>query len=138
MSLFWFKKSVKLLTISDALKAKEIEISVQNKRLKIRAFKLAMALEYFEVMQSVKDIIAKPPKTKEEVAVFQNELQAKIPFLMQFCLGAQAKLLNLDTITVTEVIDILLAVWAANDMDRVSANFQAAITLKPIQTQASA
>lgn len=135
---FWFKKKIKPLTISDALRTKEVEISVQNKHLKIRAFKLAKALEYLEMMQFTKKITSETLSTKEEITEFHNELQAKIPHILSFCLGAQADLLDLKTITVTEVMDILLAAWSANDMDRVSANFQAAITLKPKQTPASA
>lgn len=136
--MFLFSKAKKRLDIKDAVNKKSVTFSVQGKNITVRAFNLGQILEYFAAMQLVEGLIDDlgQAKTAAEITKIYETLQNKIGSALAFCLGDEIKKLDIEKLTAAEFFDIMLAVWSANDMDRVAANFRAATMSKTRQSLA--
>lgn len=128
--MFRFKPSKKELDITDALKRKQATITIGGRPVVIEAFKLSRALELLEMLGSVTPLVELAQK---DIAAFNRVLLAKLPEILAFCVPG--KQLDPDRITLAEFADLLLAVWAVNDLERIFANFTAAVQSMPKRTQ---
>ena len=129
--MFKFKKSKKELDITDAINRKKATITIGGKPVVIEAFKLAKALELINVLGKMPDLIK---LASADLPAFNRILLAHLPQVLAFCVP-QAKGINPDDITLTEFADLILAVWAVNDMERIVSNFTTAVQSMPKVTQ---
>lgn len=127
---FLFTKSKKNLDITDALKRKEATITIQGKQVTIRAFKLAGALELFAALGSIQELVRLVGK---DITLFNRLLLAKLPAVLRFCVPDEQ--IDPDKITLAEFADLILAVYCVNDLERILANFQQAMSSMPKTTQ---
>lgn len=132
--MFKFKKSKKELDITDAISRKKATITIGGKPVVIEAFKLAKALELINILGKMPDLIK---LASADLPAFNRILLAHLPQVLAFCVP-QAKGINPDDITLTEFADLILAVWAVNDMERIVSNFTTAVQSIPKATQALA
>ena len=132
--MFKFKKSKKDLDITDAINLKRATITIGGKPVVIEAFKLAKALELINILGKMPDLIK---LASADLPAFNRLLLANLPQVLAFCVP-QAKGINPDDITLTEFADLILAVWAVNDMERIVSNFTTAVQSMPKVTQALA
>lgn len=132
--MFKFKKSKKDLDITDAINRKKATITIGGKPVVIEAFKLAKALELINILGKMPDLIK---LASADLPAFNRILLAHLPQVLAFCLP-NAKDINADDITLTEFADLILAVWAVNDMERIVSNFTTAVQSMPKVTQALA
>lgn len=132
--MFKFKKSKKELDITDAINRKKATITIGGKPVVIEAFKLAKALELINILGKMPDLIK---LASADLPAFNRILLAHLPQVLAFCVP-QAKGINPDDITLTEFADLILAVWAVNDMERIVSNFTTAVQSMPKITQALA
>lgn len=132
--MFKFKKSKKELDITDAINRKKATITIGGKPVVIEAFKLAKALELINIVGKTPDLIK---LASADLPAFNRILLAHLPQVLAFCVP-QAKGINPDDITLTEFADLILAVWAVNDMERIVSNFTTAVQSIPKATQALA
>lgn len=129
--MFKFKKSKKALDITDAINRKKATITIGGKPVVIEAFKLAKALELINVLGKMPDLIK---LASADLPAFNRILLAHLPQVLAFCVP-HAKGINPDDITLTEFADLILAVWAVNDMERIVSNFTTAVQSMPKVTQ---
>lgn len=129
--MFKFKKSKKELDITDAINRKKATITIGGKPVVIEAFKLAKALELINILGKMPDLIK---LASADLPAFNRILLAHLPQVLAFCVP-QAKGINPDDITLTEFADLILAVWAVNDMERIVSNFTTAVQSIPKVTQ---
>lgn len=129
--MFKFKKSKKELDITDAINRKKATITIGGKPVVIEAFKLAKALELINILGKMPDLIK---LASADLPAFNRILLAHLPQVLAFCVP-QAKGINPDDITLTEFADLILAVWAVNDMERIVSNFTTAVQSMPKVTQ---
>lgn len=129
--MFKFKKSKKALDITDAINRKKATITIGGKPVVIEAFKLAKALELINILGKMPDLIK---LASADLPAFNRILLAHLPQVLAFCVP-QAKGINPDDITLTEFADLILAVWAVNDMERIVSNFTTAVQSMPKVTQ---
>ena len=129
--MFKFKKSKKELDITDAINRKKATITIGGKPVVIEAFKLANALELINILGKMPDLIK---LASADLPAFNRILLAHLPQVLAFCVP-QAKGINPDDITLTEFADLILAVWAVNDMERIVSNFTTAVQSMPKVTQ---
>lgn len=129
--MFKFKKSKKELDITDAINRKKATITIGGKPVVIEAFKLAKALELINIVGKTPDLIK---LASADLPAFNRILLAHLPQVLAFCVP-QAKGINPDDITLTEFADLILAVWAVNDMERIVSNFTTAVQSMPKVTQ---
>lgn len=129
--MFKFKKSKKDLDITDAINRKRATITIGGKPVVIEAFKLAKALELINILGKMPDLIK---LASADLPAFNRILLAHLPQVLAFCVP-QAKGINPDDITLTEFADLILAVWAVNDMERIVSNFTTAVQSMPKVTQ---
>ena len=129
--MFKFKKSKKDLDITDAINRKRATITIGGKPVVIEAFKLAKALELINILGKMPDLIK---LASADLPAFNRILLAHLPQVLAFCLP-NAKDINPDDITLTEFADLILAVWAVNDMERIVSNFTTAVQSMPKVTQ---
>ena len=127
---FLFAKSKKNLDITDALKRKEATITIQGKRVTIRAFKLAEALELFAALGSIQELVR---LVGNDITLFNRLLLAKLPTVLRFCVPDAH--IDADKITLAEFADLILAVYCVNDLERILSNFQQAMSSMPKTTQ---
>lgn len=132
--MFKFKKSKKDLDITDAINRKKATITIGGKPVVIEAFKLAKALELINILGKMPDLIK---LASADLPAFNRILLAHLPQVLAFCVP-QANGINPDDITLTEFADLILAVWAVNDMERIVSNFTTAVQSMPKVTQALA
>lgn len=132
--MFKFKKSKKELDITDAINRKKATITIGGKPVVIEAFKLAKALELINIIGKTPDLIK---LASADLPAFNRILLAHLPQVLAFCVP-QANGINPDDITLTEFADLILAVWAVNDMERIVSNFTTAVQSIPKATQALA
>lgn len=132
--MFKFKKSKKELDITDAINRKKATITIGGKPVVIEAFKLAKALELINIVGKTPDLIK---LASADLPAFNRILLAHLPQVLAFCVP-NANGINPDDITLTEFADLILAVWAVNDMDRIVSNFTTAVQSIPKATQALA
>lgn len=132
--MFKFKKSKKELDITDAINRKKATITIGGKPVVIEAFKLSKALELINIIGKTPDLIK---LATADLPAFNRILLAHLPQVLAFCVP-QANGINPDDITLTEFADLILAVWAVNDMERILANFTTAVQSIPKATQALA
>lgn len=132
--MFKFKKSKKDLDITDAINRKRATITIGGKPVVIEAFKLAKALELINILGKMPDLIK---LASADLPAFNRILLAHLPQVLAFCVP-NAKDINADDITLTEFADLILAVWAVNDMERIVSNFTTAVQSMPKVTQALA
>lgn len=124
--MFKFFNSKKELDITDALKRKEACITIGGKSVVIRAFKLVQALEFFNALGDVKNLLL---LAGSDFAAFNRELLAKLPTVLIFCVPDVQ--IDPEKVTLAEFADLLLAVWCVNDMERIYANFTKAVQSMP-------
>ena len=129
--MFKFKKSKKELDITDAINRKKATITIGGKPVVIEAFKLAKALELINILGKMPDLIK---LASADLPAFNRILLAHLPQVLAFCVP-QANVINPDDITLTEFADLILAVWAVNDMERIVSNFTTAVQSMPKVTQ---
>ena len=129
--MFKFKKSKKELDITDAINRKKATITIGGKPVVIEAFKLAKALELINILGKMPDLIK---LASADLPAFNRILLAHLPQVLAFCVP-QAKGINPDDITLTEFADLILSVWAVNDMERIVSNFTTAVQSMPKVTQ---
>lgn len=129
--MFKFKKSKKELDITDAINRKKATITIGGKPVVIEAFKLSKALELINIVGKMPDLIK---LASADLPAFNRILLAHLPQVLAFCVP-QAKGINPDDITLTEFADLILAVWAVNDMERIVSNFTTAVQSMPKVTQ---
>lgn len=129
--MFKFKKSKKELDITDAINRKKATITIGGMPVVIEAFKLAKALELINILGKMPDLIK---LASADLPAFNRILLAHLPQVLAFCVP-QAKGINPDDITLTEFADLILAVWAVNDMERIVSNFTTAVQSMPKVTQ---
>lgn len=129
--MFKFKKSKKELDITDAINRKKATITIGGKPVVIEAFKLAKALELINVLGKMPDLIK---LASADLPAFNRILLAHLPQVLAFCVP-NANGINPDDITLTEFADLILAVWAVNDMERIVSNFTTAVQSMPKVTQ---
>lgn len=129
--MFKFKKSKKELDITDAINRKKATITIGGKPVVIEAFKLSKALELINILGKMPDLIK---LASADLPAFNRILLAHLPQVLAFCVP-QAKGINPDDITLTEFADLILAVWAVNDMERIVSNFTTAVQSMPKVTQ---
>ena len=129
--MFKFKKSKKELDITDAINRKKATITIGGKPVVIEAFKLAKALELINILGKMPDLIK---LASADLPAFNRILLAHLPQVLAFCVP-NAKGINPDDITLTEFADLILAVWAVNDMERIVSNFTTAVQSMPKVTQ---
>lgn len=129
--MFKFKKSKKELDITDAINRKKATITIGGKPVVIEAFKLAKALELINILGKMPDLIK---LASADLPAFNRILLAHLPQVLAFCVP-EAKGINPDDITLTEFADLILAVWAVNDMERIVSNFTTAVQSMPKVTQ---
>ena len=129
--MFKFKKSKKELDITDAINRKKATITIGGKPVVIEAFKLAKALELINILGKMPDLIK---LASADLPAFNRILLAHLPQVLAFCVP-EAKGINPDDITLTEFADLILAVWAVNDMERIVSNFTTAVQSIPKVTQ---
>jgi len=127
---FLFSKSKKNLDITDALKRKEATLTIQGKRVTIKAFKLAEALELFAALGNIQDLLR---LVGTDLTLFNRLLLAKLPVVLRFCVPDGQ--IEPDKITLAEFADLILAVYCVNDLDRILANFTQAMSSMPKTTQ---
>ena len=127
---FLFTKSKKNLDITDAIKRKEATITIQGKRVTIKAFKLAEALELFSALGSIQELVR---LVGTDLTLFNRLLLAKLPVVLRFCVPDEQ--LDPDRITLAEFSDLILAVYCVNDLERILSNFLQAISSMPKTTQ---
>lgn len=132
--MFKFKKSKKELDITDAINRKKATITIGGKPVVIEAFKLAKALELINIVGKTPDLIK---LASADLPAFNRILLAHLPQVLAFCVP-NANGINPDDITLTEFADLILAVWAVNDMERIVSNFTTAVQSIPKATQALA
>ena len=132
--MFKFKKSKKELDITDAINRKKATITIGGKPVVIEAFKLAKALELINILGKMPDLIK---LASADLPAFNRILLAHLPQVLAFCVP-QAKGINPDDITLTEFADLILSVWAVNDLERIVSNFTTAVQSIPKATQALA
>lgn len=132
--MFKFKKSKKELDITDAINRKKATITIGGKPVVIEAFKLAKALELINILGKMPDLIK---LASADLPAFNRILLAHLPQVLAFCVP-NANGINPDDITLTEFADLILAVWAVNDMERIVSNFTTAVQSIPKATQALA
>lgn len=124
--MFNFFNSKKELDITDALKRKEACITIGGKPVVIRAFKLVQALDFFNALGGVKNLLL---LAGSDFAAFNRELLGKMPIVLRFCVPDVQ--IDLEKVTLAEFADLLLAVWCVNDMERIFANFTKAVQSMP-------
>ena len=129
--MFKFKKSKKELDITDAINRQKATITIGGKPVVIEAFKLAKALELINILGKMPDLIK---LASADLPAFNRILLAHLPQVLAFCVP-QANGINPDDITLTEFADLILAVWAVNDMERIVSNFTTAVQSMPKVTQ---
>ena len=129
--MFTFKKSKKELDITDAINRKKATITIGGKPVVIEAFKLSKALELINIVGKMPDLIK---LATADLPAFNRLLLANLPQVLAFCVP-NAKDINADDITLTEFADLILAVWAVNDMERIVSNFTTAVQSIPKATQ---
>lgn len=129
--MFKFKKSKKELDITDAINRKKATITIGGKPVVIEAFKLAKALELINILGKMPDLIK---LASADLPAFNRILLAHLPQVLAFCVP-KANGINPDDITLTEFADLILAVWAVNDMERIVSNFTTAVQSMPKVTQ---
>ena len=127
---FLFTKSKKNLDITDAIKRKEATITIQGKRVTIKAFKLAEALELFSALGSIQELVR---LVGTDLTLFNRLLLAKLPVVLRFCVRDEQ--LDPNRITLAEFSDLILAVYCVNDLERILSNFLQAISSMPKTTQ---
>ena len=132
--MFKFKKSKKELDITDAINRKKATITIGGKPVVIEAFKLSKALELINIVGKTPDLIK---LASADLPAFNRILLAHLPQVLAFCVP-NANGINPDDITLTEFADLILAVWAVNDMERIVSNFTTAVQSIPKATQALA
>ena len=132
--MFKFKKSKKELDITDAINRKKATITIGGKPVVIEAFKLSKALELINIVGKTPDLIK---LATADLPAFNRILLAHLPQVLAFCVP-NANGINPDDITLTEFADLILAVWAVNDMERIVSNFTTAVQSIPKATQALA
>lgn len=129
--MFKFKKSKKELDITDAINRKKATITIGGKPVVIEAFKLAKALELINILGKMPDLIK---LASADLPAFNRILLAHLPQVLAFCVPKENGI-NPDDITLTEFADLILAVWAVNDMERIVSNFTTAVQSMPKVTQ---
>ena len=121
--MFNFKKSKKELDITDAINRKKATITIGGKPVVIEAFKLSKALELINIVGKTPDLIK---LATADLPAFNRLLLSNLPQVLAFCVP-NAKDINADDITLTEFADLILAVWAVNDLERIVSNFTTAV-----------
>lgn len=128
--MFLFSKSKKELDIKDAIVRKEAKITIGGKPVVIRAFKLAQALELMEALGNAMGLLK---LASTDLAAFNRALLANLPAILAFCVPDEQ--IDLDSVTLSEFSDLILAVWCVNDLERIYSNFTAAVQSMPKLTQ---
>ena len=120
--MFKFFSSKKELDITDALKKKQAHITIGGNPVVIEAFKLSKALELFEAMGNISELIK---LAGSDTAAFNRVLLAKLPTILRFCVPDRQ--MSTGDVTLTVFADLIMAVWCVNDLGRILSNFTRAI-----------
>ena len=121
-----FFSSKKELDITDALKKKQAHITIGGRPVVIEAFKLSKALELFEALGNVSELIK---LAGTDTAAFNRVLLAKMPIILRFCVPDRE--IDAESVTLAEFADLLTAVWCVNDLERIFSNFYHATRSMP-------
>lgn len=124
--MFKFFSSKKELDITDALKKKQAHITIGGNPVVIEAFKLSKALELFEAMGNISELIK---LAGSDTAAFNRVLLAKLPLILRFC--APDRQIDAESVTLAEFADLITAVWCVNDLERIFSNFYLATRSMP-------
>lgn len=128
--MFFFKPSKKELDITDALVRKEACITIGGKPVVVRAFKLVKGLEFLAALGNAQELFK---LANTDFAAFNKALLTKIGVILEFCLPDEH--IDKDKVTLTEFLDLCMAVYCVNDVERIYTNFtmamQSIATLTP-------
>lgn len=120
--MFLYRKSKKKLDITDALKRKEACITIGGKSVVVRAFKLVKGLEFLAALGNAQELLK---LAYTDFAAFNRALLPKIGVILEFCLPDEH--IDPEQITLTEFIDLCMAVYCVNDVERIYGNFTTAM-----------
>lgn len=129
---FFFKKSkpVEELNISDALVRKKATIQIGGKVVTIEAFKVGQMFEGFALLKITADDF-KAMLDKPEL--LKDLFSARLPEILEFCCPNSN--INIKDVTATEFMDLIVAVWCVNDLERIITNFTLAMPSTPQMMQ---
>lgn len=133
MFKFNYKKSKKaeVLDIADAIEKKEAYTVFGGKKLKIEALTIGKLFRVLDALKIGQSEIVSIAQNKDALVGYFVE---KMPLIAKHI--HPDAVVDFNKTTVTEVMDLVLAFWSANDLERVIANFQKAMPSAKKQTRA--